>query len=305
MNGSFLLSDCLLKKLALGESLRAEGYRGRFAPSPTGSLHLGNVRTALISWLKARLANGRWLLRIDDLDTCRNRPGAIESLQDDLLWLGLKWDGPVFFQSNRRGLYYSFLSELRKQGKVYPCRCSRRRLFSTSKVLDSLHSCQCKYLDPLWGRENGRLPSWKLKSEEVSYYEKRDITLRRSDGFVAYHFATVVDDLLLGINEVVRGYDLKSSLDSQLVIFKLFTFENSIRYFHAPLILNGEGKKLSKRNDSNGIRGLREKSFCPEKVLGLLASSISLVPEGAELSGDELLSELRSSSLKQKILDGI
>ena len=126
------LPDHLCEQMEEGQRLRNQGYRGRFAPSPTGPLHLGNLRTALVSWLQARLANGAWLLRVDDLDKPRNRVGAVESLQHDLHWLGLDWDGPVVFQSRRRGLYNSVLSALRRQGKLYACRCSRRMLADIS-----------------------------------------------------------------------------------------------------------------------------------------------------------------------------
>ena len=112
--------------LDAGVANRGRGYRGRFAPSPTGALHRGNLRTALLGWLEARLQGGEWLLRIDDLDTPRNRPGAEEGLLADLRWLGLLWDGPPLRQTRRRGLYATVLSALRRGGALYPCRCSRR-----------------------------------------------------------------------------------------------------------------------------------------------------------------------------------
>ena len=135
----FVLPACL-GKVHVSPSLRSicrrpcnrrpwqSGYRGRFAPTPSGPLHLGNLRTALVSWLLAREAGGAWLLRIDDLDTPRVRPGAIKSVLEDLRWLGLDWDGPVLMQSERRGLYNSVLSHLRRCGQLYACRCSRRDL---------------------------------------------------------------------------------------------------------------------------------------------------------------------------------
>ena len=119
------IPEHLQQHLEAGRALAAEGgYRGRFAPSPTGVLHLGNLQTALLSWLAARQAGGDWLLRIDDLDTPRNRSGAIEAIQKDLRWLGLEWDGPVVLQSERRGTYHSWLSWLRRTGRLFACRCS-------------------------------------------------------------------------------------------------------------------------------------------------------------------------------------
>ena len=130
-----LLSDLphhLQARLEQGAALRRQGYRGRFAPSPSGALHRGNLRTALLSWLDARLAGGVWLLRLDALDTPRVVDGAEQQILKDLHWLGLDWDGPVVRQSERRGLYSSVLSALRRRGVLYPCRCSRRLLADVS-----------------------------------------------------------------------------------------------------------------------------------------------------------------------------
>jgi glutamyl-tRNA synthetase len=126
------LPEALQRLLAEGERLRQQQRRGRYAPSPTGPLHLGNLRTALLSWLISRLQGGEWLLRIDDLDTPRNRAGAEASILADLEWLGLHWDGPLIRQSERRGLYATVLSSLRLAGLLYPCRCSRRLLADIS-----------------------------------------------------------------------------------------------------------------------------------------------------------------------------
>ncbi|MCX5949730.1 MAG: glutamate--tRNA ligase family protein, partial [Cyanobacteria bacterium] len=123
MSPTLRLPDHLQALLQQGVGQREGGYRGRFAPSPTGPLHLGNLRTALVSWLDARRQGGQWLLRLDDLDTPRNRAGAAASILADLQWLGLDWDGAPVFQSQRRGLYASVLSALRSDGFLYPCRC--------------------------------------------------------------------------------------------------------------------------------------------------------------------------------------
>ena len=147
------LPDHLSQVLQNGQRLRQQGYRGRFAPTPSGPLHLGNVRTALLSWLRARLSNGQWLLRVDDLDTPRIRPGAIESVLQDLRWLGLNWDGPLVMQSRRRGLYGSFLSTFRRQGYLYPCRCSRRELGGAT-----IYPGTCSRLAQDWGLRDARLP---------------------------------------------------------------------------------------------------------------------------------------------------
>ena len=142
-----------------------QGYRGRFAPSPSGPLHRGNLRTALLSWLEARLAGGEWLLRIDDLDTPRNRAGAEEAILADLTWLGLAWDGPLWRQSERRGLYASVLSALRRDGRLYPCRCSRRLLADVSAPHGgwAVYPGFCRQGQGGWGDVDGRWPSWRLR----------------------------------------------------------------------------------------------------------------------------------------------
>ncbi len=283
-----------------GNSLRMQGYRGRYAPSPTGDLHLGNLRTALISWLRARICQGTWILRIDDLDTPRNRLGATEKVQADLLWLGLLWDGEVVFQSKRKGLYYSVLSALKSKGKVYACRCTRSYLLENSENTTSsaVYPGKCRDLKLLWGLEQGRLPGWRLRVSKEFSKKSGDVLLRRSDGFVAYHFANVVDDLTLGITEVVRGVDLLAALQSQLAIFKSLN-QSPAKYLHAPLLVDSKGKKLSKRERSYGLDCLRLRGMdSPAAVIGYLASTLELVPYGSVVSAQELLSELKRKSDK-------
>ena len=134
------------------------GFCGRFAPSPSGTLHLGNLSTALASWLQARRQGGLWRLRIDDLDTPRVRPGSIDSIQRDLRWIGLTWDGPVIRQSQHRGTYYSWLSWLRRCGQLFPCSCSRRDLAGAR-----VYPGSCRGGERGWGWQQGRLPSWRVK----------------------------------------------------------------------------------------------------------------------------------------------
>ena len=159
-----MLPDHLQQRLEQAARLRAQGPRGRYAPSPTGPQHLGNLRTALLSWLIARLQGGEWLLRIDDLDTPRNRPGAEAAILADLTWLGLAWDGPPLRQSERRGLYATVLSSLRRAGCLYPCRCSRRLLadISAPHGATPVYPGICRGKPPAWGPQQGRLPSWRL-----------------------------------------------------------------------------------------------------------------------------------------------
>ena len=281
------LPDHLSRVLQNGQRLRQQGYRGRFAPTPSGPLHLGNVRTALLSWLHARVNNGQWLLRVDDLDTPRIRSGATESVLQDLRWLGLHWDGPLVLQSRRRGLYGSFLSSLRKQGYLYPCRCSRRQLDGAS-----IYPGTCRRLPQDWGLRNARLPAWRLRVAEPFSAQVGDVVLRRADGVIAYHMATSIDELAMGISEVVRGQDLVSVCAAQIAVMSSLGMA-SPRYLHVPLLCDPSGQKLSKREQATGVRSLRDRGDTAAQLIGQLASSLGLVPPEHAISAEELLEELR------------
>ena len=281
------LPDHLSQVLQNGQGLRQQGYRGRFAPTPSGPLHLGNVRTALLSWLRARLSNGQWLLRVDDLDTPRIRPGAIESVLQDLRWLGLNWDGPLVLQSRRRGLYGSFLSTFRRQGYLYPCRCSRRQLDGAT-----IYPGTCRWLPQDWGLRDARLPAWRLRVAEPFDTVVGDVILRRADGVIAYHLATSIDELALGINEVVRGQDLVSVCSAQNAVIASLGMA-SPRYGHVPLLCDSSGQKLSKRDHATGLSSLRDRGEAAAQVIGQLAASLGLVTSTCAISAEELLEELR------------
>ncbi len=293
MVSSINLPDEICQLLKDGKTLRKKSYRGRFAPSPSGQLHLGNLRTALISWLRARLSNGIWLLRIDDLDTPRCRLGAIDSLCEDLHWLGLNWDGPIILQSQRKKLYSAVLSALKLQGRLYACTCSRKLLTKTnpSDGSKSIYPGTCRDLNLPWDPFDGKTPSWRLKVDRKFSQSCGDVVLRRSDGIFAYHLATVVDELTLGITEVVRGQDLEEALQPQLAVINALD-ELPILYKHVPLVRNDDGTKLSKREGGIGVKNFQSKGYHPSNVIGLLASSLDLVPEGTNLSANELLCEM-------------
>ncbi|MFY8149635.1 MAG: tRNA glutamyl-Q(34) synthetase GluQRS [Prochlorococcaceae cyanobacterium] len=303
------LSEALSEALRQGIERRRQGYRGRYAPSPTGPLHLGNLRTALLSWLDARLAGGEWLLRLDNLDTPRNRPGAEDSILADLHWLGLPWDGPLIRQSERKGIYATVLSGLRRQGRLYPCRCSRRLLadISAPHGRPAVYPGHCRDKAAHWGAIEGRLPSWRLRMEPgLLRWEERggeageldgpgavgDVVLRRADGFLAYHLATAVDELLLGISDVVRGDDLWWATGAQVGVMAALGAEPP-RYGHLPLWRDAEGRRLSKRDGASGLEALRQKGLQSPAVIGLLAASLGWVPEGSQLDANELLQELQ------------
>ncbi|MCP9886789.1 tRNA glutamyl-Q(34) synthetase GluQRS [Cyanobium sp. ATX 6A2] len=307
--------------LATAAERRGRGYRGRFAPSPTGALHSGNLRTALLAWLDARLAGGEWLLRIDDLDTPRNRPGAEESILADLRWLGLHWDGLPLRQSERRGLYSSVLSALRRAGLLYPCRCSRRLLAHVSAPHGGwpVYPGFCRGRPLGWGEEAGRLPSWRLRlpSGPIVWQERHgrpgrldgasqvgDVVLRRADGFLAYHLATAVDELSLGISDVLRGNDLWSSTGAQVALIGVLGCAPP-RYGHLPLWQDASGRRLSKREGAEGLEAWRQRGLDAPAVIGALAASAGLVAPGSRLSAGELLAELTTERLAAALGSGL
>ena len=287
------IPDHLQRQLDQGLLLRSSGgYRGRYAPSPTGVLHQGNLQTALISWLQARQRCGTWLLRIDDLDTPRNRPGAVEAIEADLRWLGLDWDGPTILQSRRKGVYDSWLSWFRRSGQVFPCRCSRRELAGLA-----LYPGTCRTAGHPWGWQNQRLPSWRLQVPNSDPEGSGDVVLRRSDGFIAYQLATVLDELAFGITDVVRGEDLHQALPAQRSIYRALD-QTPPRFHHGPLVCDGSGNKLSKRESSAGLDALREQGMDAADVVGLLASGLDLVDEGSRLTALELLECLTQDPIR-------
>jgi len=307
------LPDHLLRLFEAGLRRRRQGPVGRYAPSPTGPLHRGNLSTALLSWLVTRLQGGEWLLRIDDLDRPRNRPGVAEAILADLDWLGLGWDGAPLLQSQRRGLYASTLSWLRRSGALYPCRCSRRLLadISAPHGAFAVYPGTCTGLDAAWGPIGGRLPSWRLRlaSGRLRWQDRLapagdldgpsqvgDVVLRRADGLVAYHLATAVDELSLGISDVVRGHDLWPATAAQVAVMAVLGAAPPA-YWHGPLLLDGSGQRLAKRSGAEGLQALREQGLDGPAVVGLLAAELDLLPRGSRISAAELLAELQSQPL--------
>ena len=282
--------DHLQRYLDQGKRLRQVRH-GRFAPSPTGRLHLGNLRTALASWLQARCDGATWLLRIDDLDTPRNRVGAIETIEADLQWLGLHWDGPVIRQSRRRGQYGSWLSWLRRSGALFPCRCSRRQLEGLP-----IYPGTCRDGTRGWGWQQERLPSWRLRVPPQDPCGSGDVVLRRADGFVAYQLATVIDDISFGITDVVRGEDLRLAEAAQRSVFAALSWMPP-RFHYVPLLCDERGEKLSKREASAGLAPLQQAGLDSAAVVGLLAAGLGLVPPGSRLSAQDLLADLTHRSI--------
>ena len=259
------------------------------------------------------MAGGEWLLRLDDLDTPRNRAGAAAAILADLAWLGLDWDGSVRRQSEQRGLYASVLSALRRAGWLYPCRCSRRMLadISAPHGAPAVYPGTCRERALGWAAERGRLPSWRLRlpAGPIHWHEcfgppgrldgpsqVGDVVLRRADGFLAYHLTTAVDELSLGITDVVRGLDLWWATAPQVALISLLAGEPP-RYGHVPLMGDARGQRLSKRDGSGGVAALMQQGLDAPAVVGALAASAGLVPAGSRLSASELLEELQPAGL--------
>jgi glutamyl-tRNA synthetase len=301
--------------------------RGRYAPSPSGDLHLGNLRTALLAWLFARSMHGQFVLRIEDLDRPRMQPGATEGMLADLRWLGIDWDegpncgGPYnpYIQSERSEIYQHYLNHLLEADLIYPCYCSRAEIAHAASVPQQgagdgprypgtcrhLSHAQCKRYEA-----SGRRPSLRFRVDEervVSFsdlvvgpqrqhvqQEVGDFIVYRSDGIFAYQFAVVVDDALMQLNQVVRGADLLSSTARQILLFEALGF-SAPTFAHVPLVLNADGKRLAKRIQSMGLAPLRAMRKTPQAIVGELAASCGLVNAGTAISPIELVQSFAQS----------
>ena len=268
--------------------IRGNPERGRFAPSPTGELHLGNARTALLSWLWARKEGGGYVLRIEDIDTPRVRPGLAERQLDELRWLGLDWDGPPVFQSDRLPRYEDTLRRLSEH--IYECFCSRTEIAAASAPQGDegpRYPGTCADLTRAQREERRRIraPSLRLRVPpgKVAFRDEilgeqafdtqqlvGDFVLRRGDGVFAYQLAVVVDDGEMGITQVLRGADLMASTARQILLHRLLG-QREPRWAHAPLVLAESGERLSKRDRSSSLSALRARGVDPRQVVAHLA----------------------------------
>lgn len=282
--------------------------KGRFAPSPTGRMHLGNVYSALLSWLSARSQGGSWILRIEDIDTQRSRATFASQLEDDLRWLGLTWD-ERYVQSERFALYEEQLSRLSALGLTYPCYCSRADIMASQAPHESdgrvVYRGTCRqYLAgvALPPEMASRRPATRLQvpDEEVAFTDGHygpqavhlahhcgDFILRRGDGAWAYQLAVVVDDALMGVTEVVRGRDLLLSAPQQIYLHRLLGFTPP-QFCHLPLLCNSAGQRLCKRDKSLDLGVLRSQHTAPE-IIGLLAFHAGLLDHPEAVSAQELI----------------
>lgn len=288
--------------------------RGRFAPTPSGRMHLGNVFSALVAWLSARAAGGTVVLRIEDLDPRAQSRERADALMGDLEWLGLTWDEGPFFQSERAGVYQEALDRLAGAGLTYPCFCSRAELHAATAPHASdgtpVYAGTCRGLsaDEVARRSAKRPHATRLRVPEaddpagtvefcdLAYGPRRevlarecgDFLVRRSDGVVAYQLAVVVDDALMGITQVVRGRDLLGSCARQIYLGRLLGYP-APQYGHVPLLVAPDGRRLSKRDRDLDLGVLRERGVAPERIVGALAAAAGLVDDGADLTPTELV----------------
>jgi len=281
---------------------------GRFAPSPSGRMHLGNVFSALLAWLSAKSKGGEIVLRVEDLDPARSRREYAEAILDDLRWLGLEWDRRAEDQSHRGMAYEAALKKLEGMGLLYPCNCSRDQLHAASAPHASdgrvLYAGACRDLTAAQRalKRPTRCLRVKAPDETVAFTDELqgpqalnlagewgDFIVRRADGVAAYQLAVVVDDAACGVTEVVRGRDLLTSTTVQLWLYRILGLMPPA-FCHVPMLMSPEGRRLSKRDRALDLGELR-KAWPPEKVIGLLAWRCGLIDRWMPVSPRELVGE--------------
>jgi glutamyl-tRNA synthetase len=278
------------------------GLWGRFAPSPSGDLHLGNLRTALLAWLFARTSGRRFALRIEDLDPRTSAACARRQIAD-LAAIGLTFDGPVVWQSNQGGVYLEAVADLRRDGLVYPCFCSRREILEAPRaphVPPGAYPGTCRDLSTaeVARRSEAKPPAWRLRADGrvvavsdaiIGTYSAPvdDMVLLRGDGVPAYNLAVVVDDGLAGVDQVVRGDDLLSSAPRQHYLAGLLGL-NAPGYAHVPLALGPGGQRLAKRDGAVTLAQLAERGIGPDAALGFIAVSLGMAAVGEAVTLDLL-----------------
>ena len=287
---------------------------GRFAPTPSGRMHLGNVFAALIAWLSVRSRNGEMVLRMEDLDTQRTSAEFAETLRRDLAWLGLDYDREQVPQSLRSTAYDGYFEILRDKGLLYPCYCTRSQLHG----VNAPHLSDGTYVYPGTCRNlkevpKNRLPSWRvmvtdklwtLEDKVQGHYELNlatdcgDMVVRRADGVYVYQLAVTVDDGEAGVTEVVRGMDLLSSAPRQMYLQELFGFSHP-EYGHVPMLMAEDGRRLSKRDRDLDL-GELQKRMRPEQLIGNLAHAAGLIDVLEPVSAVELAKDFSWNRLRKE-----
>ena len=289
---------------------------GRFAPTPSGRMHLGNVFAALMAWLSVRSRSGEMVLRMEDLDTQRTSAEFAEILRDDLRWLGLTYDRETPAQSTRSSVYDTYFEKLREMGLLYPCYCTRSQLHSADAPHLSdgtyVYPGTCRNLTEAQRAGFGRSPAWRVRvPDRVWTVEDKvqgrgicnlatdcgDMVVRRADRVYVYQLAVTVDDGEAGVTEVVRGMDLLSSAPRQMYLQELFGFPHP-EYAHVPMLLAPDGRRLSKRDRDLDLGQLR-KQITPERLIGTLAFAAGLIEKPEAVSARELAVDFSWEKLKK------
>lgn len=290
---------------------------GRFAPTPSGRMHLGNAFAYLLAWLAVRSEEGELVLRMEDLDTLRCTEENAALIREDLLWLGLKWDRETPPQRSRTAVYEEALETLRQRANVFPCWCTRGslNLVNAPHATDGhpIHPASCRNRSEEERAKMKGKPAMRLEAPDrvISFrdgvygeYSENlkdacgDFVLRRADGVFVYQLAVVVDDGEAGVDQVVRGCDLLSSTPRQLYLYELLGLTPP-RYWHVPMLTDGEGRKLSKRDADLDFGALRQR-YAPEDILGLLAARCGLIPKEEPISLRELTAEFDWAKIKMQ-----
>ncbi len=278
---------------------------GRFAPTPSGRMHLGNVFSALLAWLSVKSRDGEMVLRMEDLDTQRTSAEYARILREDLTWLGLTWDRETPPQSTLSKNYDRYFDRLREAGLLYPCYCTRSQLHSVNAPHLSdgtyVYPGTCRDLTEEQRSAFHRAPAWRVRVPDrlwqvedriQGHFEMNlttdcgDMVVRRADGIYVYQLAVTVDDGEAGVTEVVRGSDLLSSAPRQMYLQELFGFPHP-EYAHVPMLLSPDGRRLSKRDRDMDLGQLRE-TTTPEALLGALAYACGLLDRNEPASAKEL-----------------
>jgi glutamyl-tRNA synthetase len=303
--------------------------RGRFAPTPSGQMHIGNALTALLAWLQMRHAGGQFVLRLEDTDKTRSRPALANGILEDLLWLGIDWDegpdvgGPYkpYIQSDRYALYEDALDRLNREDWLYPCYCSRADIMSVASAPHGLFSegpvypGTCRRLAPeiRAAKQAAKSPSLRFSVQDRSIdfvdgaagrqrYQADaggDFVVKRADGMMSYQLAVVVDDASMGITDVLRGFDLLDSTPRQLLLYEALGLKPP-RFSHTPLLCGSDGSRLSKRRKSITLAAMREAGTAPEKVVGILAYITELNERPEPLKATDLIAGFNLAKVPQE-----
>ncbi|MBQ2991823.1 MAG: tRNA glutamyl-Q(34) synthetase GluQRS [Clostridia bacterium] len=292
---------------------------GRFAPTPSGRLHLGNILCAMLAYLSARSQGGRFLLRIEDVDIPRCPKRLADQCIEDLRFLGFDWDGEPLFQSERGDIYQRCFDLLREKGLVYPCFCTRAQLHAAQAPNLGDHEpvypglCAKLTREEIAQRERTRRPAMRLRVpdrtvsvldghygafEENLARDCGDYIIRRSDGLWGYQLAVVIDDALSGVTEVVRGRDILFSTPRQMELYHTLGFEPPA-FYHIPLLTDSEGRRLAKRDRDLDLTAL-SRIMTAEDILGMLAFSAGIIPENRPMSLEQLTAVFTWQSVRKE-----